>query len=70
MNRKRYLIVVNCLLVAGLAVGLTGAFVNDKTAQIILAILAATFFLSAAMQIIVYKSRPKAYDDKPGMKEN
>ncbi len=58
------------MLVAGLAMGLVSVLVKGKTLQVISAMLAGTFFLSAAMQIIIYRSRPKFFDDKPEMKEH
>ena len=52
------------MLVPGLVLGVVGAEMENKTTQTILTVLSVTLFLAAAIQIIVYKSRPKLFDDK------
>jgi len=52
------------LLFAGLAIMITSLFVNNESTKMILLGLTATFYLAAALQIIVYKKKPKAFGDK------
>ena len=64
MTKKNFRIVTFSLLFAGLAIMITSLFVNNESTKMILLGLTATLYLAAALQIIVYKKKPKAFGEK------
>jgi hypothetical protein len=51
-------------LFAGLAVMVASMLVKSESTKTILLSLTGGFYLAAAIQIIIYRRRPKAFDDK------
>jgi len=67
MSKRNFRIVVFSLLGAGLVFMVLGAVVGNGATRTILLSLTGTFYLAAAIQIVVYRTRPKLFDDKqPG----
>ncbi len=64
MSKLNFRIVTFSLLFAGLAVMVASMLVTAETTKTILLSLTGGFYLAAAIQIIVYRRRPKAFDDK------
>jgi hypothetical protein len=68
MQKRNFRIVVFSLLFAGLAVMISSLVVKNESTKTILLSITGVFYLAAAVQIIIYRMKPKAFDDKPGMK--
>jgi|GEM_PF-3239557 len=66
MTKKNFRLVTFSLLFAGLAIMIASLFVNNESTKTILLGLTATFYMAAALQIVIYKKRPKAFGDKTG----
>ena len=64
MTKRNFRIVTFSLLFAGLAIMIASLFVNNESTKMILLGSTATLYLAAALQIIVYKKKPKAFGDK------
>jgi hypothetical protein len=64
MSKRNFRIVVFCLLGAGLVTMVIGATVDGGQARTILLSLTGAFYLAAAIQIVVYRMKPKMFDDK------
>lgn len=64
MSRKYFRIVTFSLLFAGLAIMIGSIFVNGQTTKTIMLGLTAMFYLAAGIQIVIYKGKPKVFDDK------
>jgi len=52
------------LLFAGLGIMITSLFVNNESTKTILLALTGTLYMAAALQIVIYKKRPKSFGDK------
>ena len=68
MSKRNFRIVTFSLLFAGLGVMVASMWAKEESTKTILLSLTGGFYLAAAIQIIIYKMKPKAFDDKPGMK--
>ena len=64
MNRRNFRIVTFSLLFAGLGMMIASLLVRSESTKTILLGLTAAFYIAAALQIVIYKNRPKAFDDK------
>ena len=64
MRKKNFRIVAFSLLFAGLGAMIASLLVRQESTKMILLGLTATFYVAAALQIVIYKNRPKAFDDK------
>jgi len=64
MSKRNFRIVVFSLLGAGLVLMVIGATVGSGSTRTILLSLTGTFYLAAAIQIVLYRTRPKLFDDK------
>jgi len=64
MGRKRFRIVTFSLLFAGLGTLIASMLVGAEASRRILLSLTGVFYLAAAIQIIIYRSKPKLFDDK------
>ena len=56
------------LLFAGLGVMVAAMLAKEEGTKTVLLSLTGMLYLAAAIQIIIYRKKPKAFDDKPGMK--
>ena len=56
------------LLFAGLGVMVAAMLAKEEGTKTLLLSLTGMLYLAAAIQIIIYRKKPKAFDDKPGMK--
>jgi 4-hydroxybenzoate polyprenyltransferase len=68
MSKRNFRIVTFSLLFAGLAVMVAAIVAKEQSTKTLLLSLTGMFYLAAAIQIIIYRKKPKAFDDKPGMK--
>ena len=68
MSKKNFRIVVFSLLFAGLAAMIASLVVKNESTKTILLSITGVFYLGAAIQIVIYRMKPKAFDDRPGMK--
>jgi hypothetical protein len=68
MSKRNFRIVTFSLLFAGLGVMVAAMCAKEESTKTILLSLTGGFYLAAAIQIIIYRKKPKAFDDKPGMK--
>lgn len=66
MTKRNFRIVTFSLLFSGLGLMIASLFVNNETTKMILLALTATFYMAAALQIVIYKKRPKSFGDKNG----
>ena len=64
MSKKYFRIVTFSLLFAGLAIMLGSLLVRSETTKTIMLGATATFYLAAGIQIVIYKSKPKAFGEK------
>jgi hypothetical protein len=64
MGKKNFRIVTFSLLFAGLGAMIVSLLVRKESTKTILLGLTAMFYVAAALQIVIYKNRPKAFDDK------
>ena len=64
MSKKNFRLVTFSLLFAGLGCMIVSLLVRNDSTKMILLGLTATFYIAAALQIVIYKKRPKAFDDK------
>jgi hypothetical protein len=64
MSKLNFRIVTFSLLFAGLAVMVASMLVAAESTKTILLSVTGGFYLAAAIQIIIYRRRPKAFDDK------
>ena len=64
MRRKNFRIVVFSLLGAGLITMILSLLVADEGRKKVLLMITGGFYLAAAVQIVVYRMKPKAFDDK------
>lgn len=64
MRRKNFRILVLSLLAAGLITMIISIMVEDEGRKKVLLIMTGGFYLAAAVQIVVYRMKPKAFDDK------
>ena len=64
MSKRNFRIVTFSLLFAGLGCMLGSLLVREESTKKILLGVTATFYVAAALQIIVYKNRPKVFDKK------
>jgi hypothetical protein len=65
MRKRNFRIVTFSLLFAGLGVMIGSLFAKVESTKTILLGLTGTFYLAAAINIVVYKSKPKLFDEKP-----
>jgi hypothetical protein len=68
MSKRNFRIVVFSLLFAGLGCMVASMWAKEEHTKTILLSLTGVCDLGAAIQIIIYKMKPKAFDDKPGLK--
>jgi hypothetical protein len=68
MSKRNFRIVTFSLLFAGLGVMVASMWAKEESTKTILLSLTGGFYLAAAVQIFIYRRKPKAFDDKPGMK--
>ncbi len=66
MTKRNFRIVTFSLLFGGLGIMIASLLVKKESTKMILLGLTAAFYIAAALQIVVYKNRPKAFDDKKG----
>jgi archaellum biogenesis protein FlaJ (TadC family) len=52
------------LLFAGLGAMIASLLVRQESTKMILLVVTAVFYVAAALQIMIYKYKPKAFDDK------
>lgn len=64
MSRTNFRILVFSLLGAGLITMIISIGMADEGRKKVLLIMTGGFYLAAAVQIVVYRTRPKAFDDK------
>jgi hypothetical protein len=64
MGRRNFRIVTFSLLFAGLGLMIASLLVRSESTKTILLGLTAACYIAAALQIVIYKGRPKAFDDK------
>ena len=64
MSRTNFRIVTFSLLFAGLALMIASIVVQSEQTKTILLACTGAFYLAAGIQIVIYKSKPKAFDDK------
>lgn len=64
MSKRNFRIVTFSLLFAGLAAMVASLLVTADGTKTILLSVTGAFYLAAAIQIIIYRRRPKAFDDK------
>ena len=64
MSKRNFRIVAFSLLFAGLGCMLASLLVTEESTKRILLGFTAAFYVAAALQIVIYKNRPKAFDDK------
>ena len=64
MSKKNFRLVTFSLLFAGLGCMIVSLLVRKDSTKMILLGLTATLYIAAALQIVIYKKRPKAFDDK------
>ena len=71
MQRTRFRIIVFCLLGAGLVVMIVSMFAVDAKTRDLLLSLTGGMYLAAAIQIVVFRTRPRLFNDKhPRRDEN
>lgn len=66
MSRTNFRIVTFSLLFAGLGLMIASLFVNNESTKTVLLFLTAGFYIAAALQIVIYKNRPKSFGPKAG----
>ena len=64
MNKRNFRIVTFSLLFAGLGFMIASLFVTNDSTKMILLGFTATFYVAAALQIVIYKKRPKSFGEK------
>ena len=64
MKRRNFRILTFSLLFAGLAIMMCSLFAKLETTKTLLLSSTAVFYLGAAINIVVYKARPKSFGDK------
>jgi hypothetical protein len=64
MSKRNFRIVVFSLLGAGLVFLVLGAVADNGQTRKILLSLTGTFYLAAAIQIVIYRTKPKLFDEK------
>jgi archaellum biogenesis protein FlaJ (TadC family) len=64
MSKRNFKIVTFSLLFAGLGFMIASLLVRLESTKTILLGITATFYVAAALQIVIYKNRPKAFDKK------
>jgi hypothetical protein len=64
MSKQNFRIVTFSLLFAGLGVMVASMLVTAEGTKTILLSLTGAFYLAAAIQIIIYRRKPKAFDEK------
>lgn len=64
MGKRNFRIVTFSLLFAGLVAMIVSLLVRQESTKRILLSVTAAFYIAAALQIVIYKNRPKAFDDK------
>jgi hypothetical protein len=69
MSKRNFRVVVFSLLAAGLVLMAMGVIVGEGRTQTILLSLTGAFYLAAAIQIAIYRTRPKLFDEKQSWKE-
>jgi hypothetical protein len=68
MSKRNFRIVTFSLLFAGLGLMVASLLAREESTKTLLLSLTGMLYLAAAIQIIIYRKKPKAFDDKPGMK--
>jgi hypothetical protein len=68
MSKRNFRMVTFSLLFAGLGVMVAAMLAKEEGTKTLLLSLTGMLYLAAAIQIIIYRKKPKAFDDKPGMK--
>jgi hypothetical protein len=68
MSKRNFRIVTFSLLFAGLGLMVASMWAREESTKTLLLSLTGMLYLAAAIQIIIYRKKPKAFDDKPGMK--
>lgn len=69
MSKKAFFVMLYCLAGAGLLMAGVGLFVPTKTVKAICGVLAITFLLSVAIQLVLVKRNPQWFGEKkPGYK--
>jgi hypothetical protein len=64
MSKRNFRIVVFSLLGAGLVFLVLGAVVDNGQTRTLLLSFTGVFYLAAAIQIVLYRTKPKLFDDK------
>ena len=64
ITKRNFRIIAFSLLFAGLGCMIGSLLVNQESTKLILLGITAAFYIAAAIQIVIYKNRPKAFDDK------
>lgn len=67
MSKKNFRLVTFSLLFAGLGCMIASLFTDQESTKKILLSLTAALYIAAALQIVIYKNRPKSFGEKkPG----
>ena len=69
MSKRNFRVVVFSLLAAGLLLMVMSIVVGEGGTRTILLSLTGAFYLAAAIQIVIYRTRPKLFDEKRSWKE-
>jgi hypothetical protein len=64
MTKKNFRIVTFSLLFAGLGTMIASLFANQESTKTILLGMTAVFYVAAALQIVIYKNKPKSFGEK------
>jgi hypothetical protein len=64
MSKKNFRIVTFSLLFAGLGCMIVSLLVRQQSTKTILLSLTGAFYIAAALQIVIYKNKPKAFGEK------
>ena len=70
MQKRNFRLVTFSLLFAGLGLMIVAILVGEGQTRTILLSCTGAFYLAAAVQIVIYRMKPKAFDEKRGMNES
>jgi uncharacterized membrane protein YfcA len=65
MSRTQFRIVVFSLLFAGLGVMIGSLYAKDEKTKTIMLSITGALYLAAAVQIVIYRRKPRGVDHKP-----
>jgi uncharacterized membrane protein YfcA len=64
MMNKNYPVLLRIMLAAGAVCTSVSLLVHDHTTKAIFLILGGVFYISAVIQMILFKKKPQLFDDK------